>query len=277
MMVMTLRFPVHGSPLPVVCALLFTSGSVAAPCPIAAAQPAPAVEYLANEGVLVTGGDIAVVIDGLFGDGLPEYPVLPTATRDSLEAALGRFGDIDVVLVTHRHDDHFDPAAVTRHLEANPEAVLIAPGDAVAAFPPDQLERYGERIQPLDLPPGSYVRLDMGGFAVEALGLPHAEIGHVGYRIELPGLTVLHLGDAEPAPADLAAFLEGRPGPDVALVPHWVLSGPGGPAILEAIGADCTAAFHLERDGGDIVARLAERVPSAVVLEEPGALLAGGC
>ena len=187
--------------------------SVAAPCPTAAAQSGPAVEYLANEGVLVTGGDIAVVIDGLFGEGLPEYPVVPAAMRDSLEGGIGRFGDIDLVLVTHRHDDHFDPAAVTRHLDANPETVLVAPGDVVAAFPPDRLERYGERVQALDLPPGSHVRLDMGGFAVEALGLAHAEIGHVGYRIELPGLTVLHLGDSEPAPGDLAAFLEGRPGP----------------------------------------------------------------
>ena len=237
----------------------------------------PAVEYLANEGVLVTGGDIAVLIDGLFGDGLPDYPVLPAATRDSLEGALGRFRDIDVVLVTHRHDDHFDPAAVARHLEANPEAALIAPGDAVAAFPPDQLERYGERVQPLDLAPGSYIRLDQGGFAVEALGLAHAEIGHLGYRIELPGMTVLHLGDAQPLPPDLAAFLEGRPEPDVALVPHWVLGGSGGAAIVEAIGAHCTAAFHLEREGGDIVARLSEWVPPVAVLDEPGERLAEGC
>jgi L-ascorbate metabolism protein UlaG (beta-lactamase superfamily) len=250
---------------------------VAAPCPTAAAQPGPAVEYLANEGVLVTGGDIAVVIDGLFGEGLPEYPVVPPAIRDSLEAALGRFRDIDLVLVTHRHDDHFDPAAVARHMEANPEATLIAPGDAVAAFPPDRLEAYGERVQPLDLVPGSYVRLDMGGFAVEALGLAHAEIGHVGYRIELPGMTVLHLGDAEPSPPDLSAFLEGRPGPEVALVPHWVLTGSGGPGIVETIGAGCTAAFHLERTPGESAARLAEQVPSAAVLDQPGERLAGSC
>lgn len=257
--------------------LLFILVSVAAPCPMASAQVAPAVEYLANEGVLVTGGDIAVVIDGLFGEGLPEYPVVPAATRDSLEGAVGRFGEIDVVLVTHRHDDHFDPAAVTRHLDANPEAVLVAPGDVVAAFQPDQLERYGERVQPLDLPPGSYVRLDMGGFAVEALGLTHAEIGHVGYRIELPGLTVLHLGDAEPAPADLAAFLEGRPAPEVALVPYWLLSDSTGAALSAAIGADCTAAFHLERESVDAVARLAEQAPSAAVFDEPGERLAAGC
>jgi hypothetical protein len=63
----------------------------------------------------------------------------------------------------------------------------------------------------------------------------------------------------------------------VALVPYWVLSGTGGPAIVEAIGAGCTAAFHLEMEYRDIVARLGERVPSVVVLDEPGERLAGDC
>ena len=118
----------------------------------------------------------------------------------------------------------------------------------------------------------------LGVYALaRAIGLTHAEIGHVGYRVELPGLTVLHLGDSEPAPGDLAAFLEGRPEPGVALVPYWVLIGSGGPAVVEAIGAACTAAFHLERESGDAVTRLAERVPSAAVLDEPGERLTGEC
>jgi hypothetical protein len=63
----------------------------------------------------------------------------------------------------------------------------------------------------------------------------------------------------------------------VALVPHWILTGSGGPGIVEAIGAGCTAAFHLERTPGESAARLAERVPSAAVLDQPGERLAGSC
>ncbi len=241
-------------------------------------QPAgePTVEYLANEGVLLTAGDASVVIDGLFGDGLPEYPVVPPARRDSLEGAVGRFGDIDLVLVTHLHADHFDPAAIARHLEANSTAVLVAPGDAIDALGEeiDVSGRFGDRVQPLAVAPGERARLDVGGIVVEALGLAHAGIGHVGYLVALPGLIVLHLGDAEPAAADLAPLLADREAPDVALLPFWILTGSGGAATAEAIGADCVAAFHLERDGADIAARVARRHPSATVLDEPGERLA---
>jgi hypothetical protein len=37
------------------------------------------------------------------------------------------------------------------------------------------------------------------------------------------------------------------------------------------------AAFHLEREDGDIIARLAEQAPAAAVLDEPGERLAGSC
>lgn len=242
-------------------------------------QAGPMVEYLANEGVLVTAGDATVVIDGLFGDGLPDYPVVPRATRDSLEGALGRFGDVDLILVTHRHDDHFDAAAVERHLAANGSAILVAPGDAVDALGEeiDLSGRFGDRIRPLKLAPGEGAELDVDGIEVRALGLAHAGIGHVGYRVQLPGLSVLHLGDAQPAAADVAPLLAERERPDVALLPFWILTGDGGPAVVETIGAGCVAAFHLERGGGDVADRLARQLPSAVVLDDPRERLAGGC
>lgn len=62
---------------------------------------------------------------------------------DALESGRGRFGEVDLVLVTHAHSDHFDPAAVRRHLDANRQAVLVAPGDAVVAM---HLERESSGI-----------------------------------------------------------------------------------------------------------------------------------
>lgn len=239
---------------------------------------AQSVEYLANEGILITAGDASVLIDGLFGDGLPEYPVVPAAKRDSLEGAVGRFAEIDLVLVTHLHADHFDPAAVGRHLEANSTTVLVAPGDAIDALGEEigGLDRYGDRLQSLALAPGEGARLDVGGIVVQALALAHAGIGHVAYLVQMPGLSVLHLGDTDPAP-DLGPLLADREAPDVALLPFWVLTGPGGLGMARTIGAGCVAAFHLERDGGDTARRVARQVPSAAVLDEPGERLTAGC
>ena len=47
------------------------------------------VTYLANEGFLIERDGVKVVIDGIFGAGLPEYDTLPGATQSDLEAATG--------------------------------------------------------------------------------------------------------------------------------------------------------------------------------------------
>lgn len=239
----------------------------------------PTVEYLANEGVLLTAGGVSILIDALFGDGLADYPVVERATRDALESGRGRFGEVDLVLVTHAHSDHFDPAAVRRHLEANRQTVLVAPGDAIEALGSEtgDLQVLDDRLRRLTLAPGETAEIEVAGVTVEALGLAHAGIGHVAYRVELAGMTVLHLGDAQPAPEDLAPLLTSGERPDVALIPFWVLTGEDRASLVEAIGARCVVAMHLERESSGIVSRLAERVPSAVILDEPGERVNGDC
>jgi L-ascorbate metabolism protein UlaG (beta-lactamase superfamily) len=253
-----------------------------APRPVKESGPPasePTIEYLANEGVLLTAGDVAILIDALFGDGLPEYPVVARATRDALESGRGRFAEVDLVLVTHAHADHFDPAAVRRHLEANRQAILVAPGDAIDALGAETggLEALGDRLRRLTLDPGEKAEVEVADVAVEALGLAHADIGHVAYRVELADMTLLHLGDATPVPDDLAAWATTGERPDVALIPFWVLIGKDGAALIDAIGAPCIVAMHLERDGSDLARRLAETVPSAILLDERGKRVDGAC
>lgn len=239
----------------------------------------PTVEYLANEGVLLRAGDVSILIDALFGDGLSGYPVVARAARDALESGRGRFGEVDLLLVTHAHADHFDPAAVRRHLQANQEAVLVAPADAIDSLDTETggLQARGDRLRRLTLAPGDTAEIEVAGGTVEALGLAHAGIGHVAYRVELAGMTVLHLGDAQPAAGDLAPLLTSGERPDVALVPFWVLTGENSASLIEAIDARCVVAMHLERESSGIVSRLAERVPSAVLLDELGERVSGDC
>lgn len=238
-------------------AVLLTNPVAVAPAPpdhetarIARPGSAVTVEYLANAGMLLSAGDRAVLIDGLFGEGLPEYPVARPATRDSLERAIGRFGEIDAVLVTHVHRDHFDARAVALHLAANPGAHLVAPGQAVDTLRAGT-ERLGElldRVHAVRLRPGETMRLELDGVHVRAVGLVHPPsrndpVELVGYRVDLGGVRVAHVGDASPNPDDFEALGE----VDLLLAPWWSLRGREGAWRMEASGARRVAAFHLSR------------------------------
>src|SRR5688500_388979 len=81
--------------------------------------------FLANEGVMLSAAGRQVLTAALFlmcerGYALP---------ADSALAALGRarppFDSVDVILVAHRHGDHFHPAPVATHLSANRPATLV--------------------------------------------------------------------------------------------------------------------------------------------------------
>lgn len=233
---------------------------------------ATSLEYLANEGVILWDGGRGVAIDALFGDGLPEYPTVAPATRDSLERALGRFGGIELVLVTHVHRDHFDAAAVGRHLFANPRARLVAPAqvvDSLTAKVPGAAA-FLDRIQALDFASGATFDLPTGAESdptLRALGIPHPPsrnqpVQHVVYLVQLAGERVIHLGDSRPAPEDLIPLLE-HGGPDLLLAPWWILTGDEGARLLESVGAHRVAGFHLARGDEPRVAH------GVVLLEHP--------
>jgi L-ascorbate metabolism protein UlaG (beta-lactamase superfamily) len=225
-----------------------------------ALQPrAPRVRYLANEGVILEGSRGRVLIDALFGDGLPEYPTVPPASRDSLERAVGQYGGPAVVLVTHAHRDHFDSAAVARYRRHNPAAVVVGP-PAPGAAPAPPVDLGWVRVRPLAIPHGPGTR----------------PVGHAAYLVTLDGTTALHLGDTQSDPATWRAAGVPETGVDLALVPYWYALEEG---LLEAamavLRAKRVVLFHapleaVESDWPETSRGLRERHPEVRAPLTPG-------
>jgi L-ascorbate metabolism protein UlaG (beta-lactamase superfamily) len=202
--------------------------------PAGGAAPEPRVRYLANEGVLLEGSRGRVLIDALFGDGLPDYQVVPGPARDSLERAAGEYGGPAAVLVTHAHRDHFDPAAVERYRQSNPAAVVVGP-PAPGAIP---------------------AAVDLGWVRVQPLAIPHGHtmrpVGHAAYLVTLDGTTALHLGDTSSDPDTWRAAGVPAAGVDLALVPFWyALDEARFAEALAVLKARRVLLFHAPRDGSD--------------------------
>ncbi|MCP4653821.1 MAG: MBL fold metallo-hydrolase, partial [bacterium] len=80
----------------------------------------------ANEGVLIETGGKKILVDALFREPNPAYAAPPKEVLEKLETAQPPFDDVDLILATHNHGDHFDARSVVRHLRHNPRAVFLA-------------------------------------------------------------------------------------------------------------------------------------------------------
>jgi L-ascorbate metabolism protein UlaG (beta-lactamase superfamily) len=258
---------------------------------VATAAGSPRIRYLANEGVLLEGAGGRVFIDAFFGDGLPDYPVVPAALRDSLERGLGGFAGPAAVLTTHAHRDHFDPTALARYLSSNAEAIAVGPGETKARL--DSVPGTPrERTRAVGPTPASPAEVDLGWVRLRALAIPHGHtyrpVQHVAWLITLDGTTVLHLGDTNSDPSTWRAAGLPADGVDVALVPFWyALDEKKLEAVLATTRAHRVVLVHLaldpagtgypeDRGGWEAFARdLRKRFPAVELATRPGDELAG--
>lgn len=211
------------------------------------AQSTSRIQYLANEGVMVTHEQTKILIDPLFNNSYGQYQMVPDDVRAAMFAGDPPFERVDGAFVSHFHGDHFSAEDMLRLLRAQTGMRLYAPAQAVLAL----RELSGtddagifDRVVGLDLEYGDApVRIETDGLLIEAVHIPHSgwptartDVQNLAYRITLnDNSTVLHMGDADARVVHFAAdeeYWEERT-IDMALPPYWFFGSDDGLEILE--------------------------------------------
>lgn len=252
-------------------ALLATSAAV-----VPAQPPDVVLTYLANMGVLLRHGGTTVVVDGLHRGELRTYAAVPPSLLEPLEQARAPFERIDLVLTTHRHRDHFDAASVAARLATDPQVVYVAPRETIEILRQRSAAAAdAARVRAVVPPAGGEQSMTVAGVAIAVLDLPHnptptGSVDNVGYLLDLGGMRVLHVGDADAAAARFDVHGLARRSVDVAIVPFWYLTGEDA-AVRRSIGARTWFATHVPpADAAAVRRQVLARVPEAVVLTTPG-------
>ncbi len=174
------------------------------------------VTYIANEGFLIDASGKKILIDSLFSDTSLDFCHVPDAeTLRRLEAAEAPFDDVDIVLVTHEHVDHFAPETVLRHLSANTRALAVGPPQVVSALRahPNWTREYDSRVRELDLEISEAAPLSFEGIDLEIFRLRHSQyletheetgetrdrhenVENLAYLVDFGGFKIVHVGDA---------------------------------------------------------------------------------
>lgn len=268
-------------PLALLCALTMRADlGIQTPAPTALTQDGVSVTYLGGEGVLLRGGQDAVLIDALHGPH-SGYEAPPPAVLHQLIRGEAPYDGVTLVLVSHVHADHFDAEMVAKHLESNPRAIFASSEQAAAAV----RVRLGDskataRVTSVPVQPGTSISMEFGRVRVRFLGLPHDgqagprpwnELMNLGHIVEIGGKRLLHVGDAQMSRPVFEPFRLVESKIDVAMLPAWYLGYASGHRVIEAIQPSRLVAVHLEETHNEeLMAKVRTAFPDAAVPDRIG-------
>jgi L-ascorbate metabolism protein UlaG (beta-lactamase superfamily) len=170
----------------------------------------------------------------------------------------------DLILITHRHGDHFQPGVLMKYVRLNPTAVIAGPADVAAASA-------GKKITVATVAPGQdYTMAGIDFTTVPSyFGNPNSghpkEKGWVGYVIKIDGARYYVTGDTEP----LAEMAEVK-----ADVIFPLLAGCGGNIkqavkMAETSGARIVVPVHFHSGPGTPVTEAEEATANKYLAELP--------
>ncbi len=229
------------------------------------------ITYIANEGVLISSGDKQVLIDGLHREYERGYAFLPPAQREKIETAKVPFDQIDLILVSHMHLDHFHAESVGLHLQHNPNARLVSSQQVVGAVEKHFIGFEAIKSRVTAVTPAMKENMSVAGVDFEILRLSHgtgrhAQIQNLGHVIRLGGKKLLHVGDADTAIENFDKFNLDEEGIDIAFIPIWFLLYPQGQTIVrEHIKPKQIIAVHISpSEGASASGQIQQGFPGAI-------------
>ncbi|MDT0596374.1 MBL fold metallo-hydrolase [Glaciecola petra] len=214
----------------------------------------PSATYLANESVLVTNGNSKVLFDPFFHNNYGQYQLVPAETLKKVFAGQAPFDDIDAIVISHAHGDHFAADEVLRYLSLYPKTKLVAPQQAI-----DELraltgaDKVSSQLYEVKLAFNQAPQqIELGEMVFEGVRIPHAgwpgraDIENIVFRVTLSNteadkknenITVMHMGDADANDDHYLPFKahwQSRE-TDLAFPPYWFFYQLEGNYILDEL------------------------------------------
>lgn len=158
------------------------------------------VTHLANAGVLIRGSS-KIIIDGLCEEsGI--YPKTSEENRNKIISGIKPFDNIDLMMFTHEHPDHFDKDSFLEYMTQNIHTFSIV-NDAVYNSIASVLnvESKDRVIVPQ---PDLYKneKFELGNASIKIFSLDHDggevfnDVQNFAVLIEMDGKSLLHIGDS---------------------------------------------------------------------------------
>lgn len=231
------------------------------------------ITYVGNMGVLISGSEHSILIDGLHKEYKPAYQFPPPELVDKMTRNEQIKPPISLIMNTHIHQDHFDNQLVADFLQANPSSFFIGPEQAVQEV--SKLSSIEQQMS--GIPTQKHGRqkavnpyLDISAFFLNhANPRMHSEIKNVGYLIKMDGKNIVHFGDAFWIEEVFEQLDLEEENIDLAILPAWMIaSAENRKLINQYLKPKKIIATHLSPSYPQALDALKEYYPEAVSFTE---------
>jgi L-ascorbate metabolism protein UlaG (beta-lactamase superfamily) len=154
------------------------------------------IGFLGVDGFFIAHRGARILIDAL----IDQSQVSDALITESLLGGESPFNEVDLMLITHIHGDHYEPNDVLQFLRGHPETQVLSTSqvatDLLSLLEVDDPLR--ERIVAVEFNEGEEVTLTVNQVQLTAFDLPHPgsdNLENHGFMLHLGDLNLLHTGD----------------------------------------------------------------------------------
>lgn len=163
------------------------------------------ISLIANAGVLVEYRGVRFLLDGIHYDSRHYFSKVPDILLEELLSGRGRFSNIDYLLFSHNHVDHFSPKHTIQYLKNNDVKSVYLPKDGEGKFQElkNFMQENGVIQKQLKMPIGSAYTYLVGGdmgitvFQCTHMGDQFADVENYCYLLTLGGKNILFTSDGD--------------------------------------------------------------------------------
>jgi len=198
------------------------------------------IQLIANAGVVAEYNGIRFLIDGLQGETDTAFSKIPEDILKDMLAGKGKLSNIDYILFSHEHPDHFAPRYVCEYLKNNEVRAVFLPGKRSGDINvlTENLKENTKNCQLIELQEKGAARYKLRddifitAFAAVHMGPQFADIVNYCYLLTLGTKSILFTADADYKEENFTNALAGVC-VDAVFVNPLFFNNPAGRRIIE--------------------------------------------